>query len=819
MASRNKNADTSRDQHLLTKHSTIFWIIASGLLFFFLFMPFQKGLLNSGDPQYEAAILYSFLIGAVLLIGLAIHSYKARSASIVETPYQYLIWCIPLLYLISMLGAVSAHYSYIEFLIWILYAILFTTAYRFTRNQDGGKIAFYIFMGSAAVIVLFGIMNWFGDASLWGLLPWVVYGDAAWNSGIDIRLASVFQYANSFAAYLIAFSFACLATIVYSKHKQMVLFASFMFVPTFVSFILTYSRGGWLAFPIILLLILPLLTFSKQIQMLFHLVIGAAASIVLLPTVTNLGLLLQQDHTQGTALKAWAILIGISLIAGVISLLFNKYAAFRLEQKLQGWNKKKMINLLLPCLAIVAGVAGIIVLFGNTGFIKLLPESIGSRLETINFNQHSVLERGTFYMDAIAIWKDYPIFGAGGGAWQALYQQYQGNPYTSSQVHSFFLQMLVEVGIVGILALFIILITVYYYFLQSFAKKADEDKLIPSIWYIVVTSILLHSALDFNMSYVYLGALVFFSLGGMLASSDTKTFDWQQKLLRSNWKLATPVILIVISLAFGIATFVNISGHNAYNAAQASLNEKPVQQTLEKLNTAINRGGHPEYIDYKLQLLNQLYEKTYEEQYAIEAQQVLDKGIKSEPYYEKFIYRQIELNTLLKKDDSSVTVLENAVEKFPWEIDYYVELARTQFRRSIAALEQDDPQSAKQHLQFIIDLRDEVLAKAVELENLPDAQLQGRAFGLTAKLAMPIGQALFVFGDYEQAESYLALAWNPTFTDKQDTMAALYYSAALQKLNRPSEEVNAIIFAAFPDKQDEFMTVLNGLLAAPPINN
>lgn len=819
MATKHKKSNLSHSEHLLTYRSAIFWIMSGCLIFFFLFMPFQGGLLNGSQPSTEIEILYSFIIGAILLVCLGIHLYQSRNSSLTHTPLRYIIWSIPLIYCISMLGAVSAHYSYIEFMIWVFYAILFMTAYHLLRQADGQQIAYYIYMGTSAVIVLFGMMNWFGNASLWGLLPWQVYPDAAWNSGIDIRIASVFQYANSYAAYLIAFSFACLATVIYSRNKFVVLFASFMFVSTFVSFIITYSRAGWLVFPIILLLILPLIKFSKQIELLFHLLVGAIATIVILPSVTSLGLSLQQDHLQGKAFKAWSILIVASLITAIISLLFNKYVATRLEQKLQGWNTKKMMNLLLPSLAIVVGIVGLILLLGNTEFIKLLPESIGSRLENINLNQHSVLERGTFYVDAITIWKDYPMFGAGGGAWQALYQQYQNNPYTSNQVHSFFMQMLVEVGIVGILALFIVLITVYYLFIRSFSKKADNDKLIPYIWFIISTSILIHSVLDFNMSYVYLAALVFFSLGGMMASSETKTFQWQEKLTATKLKLVIPLLLIVGAVIYFVMTLVNILGYQSYHNATEVIQEQSMEQSLEQFKTAASRNGDPEYYDYQLELLARMYQSTFEEQYAIEAQAILDKMSKKEPYFENFIFRQLELNRLLQKNDESANVLQEAINKFPWEIDYYVQYAKIQFLRVVTALEQNEIQTANEHLQSIIALRDDVNAKTLELELLPEAQLQGREFGITPKLAMPIGQALFVLGDYEQAVTYLALSYDPAFNDNDDTMAALYYSAVLQKLNQSNEEVNNAIFAAFSDKQEELRAVLDGLIGTVPINN
>lgn len=819
MASRNKTAGKSHNQQLLTKRSINFWVIGGLLLFFFLIMPFQRGLLNVGDPTFEIPILYSFIIGAVLLLSLAIHMYQSRAASIVETPYHFLIWSIPFIYFISMFGAASAHYSYIEFLVWILYATFFTVAYYFSSQKDGRNAAFYIFMGTAAVIVLFGMMNWFGDAALWGLLPWKVYKDAAMFASGDIRLTSIFQYANSYAAYLIAFIFACLATVIFSKNKYIVLFASFMFIPAFISFILTLSRGGWLAFPIILLLILPLISFSKQIQALFHFVLGAVVSVAILPYINSVGLKLQVEHTQWTALSAWIVLIGVSMVAAVISIVFQKNVAPKIDGKLERWNKHKFNNLFLPVLTILVGLIGVILLFSNSGILKILPDNIESRLENINFNQHSVLERGTFYQDTIAIWKDYPIAGAGGGAWQALYEKYQNNPYTSVLAHSYFFQMLAEVGTLGMLALFIVLITVYYRFIRSFAQKKDEDKLVPYVWFIVSTSILVHSVLDFNMSYVYLAALVFFALGGMLAATDTKTFDWQQKLLRTNWRFATPILLVAGSLAFFITALVNISGYNAYQSAQKSIHETTVQQALSEIDQAIERGGHPEYVDFKLQVLNHAYEQSFEEQYATEAQRTLDEIIKNEPYYESFIYRQIDLNTLLQNDEASISLLETSFNKFPWEINLYEQFASIQFRRSINALSHEDEPLAKQLLQTVIDLRDKVMEKTLVLEQLPEDQLQGREFGITPTLALTVGQTFYVLGDYEQAVSYLATAWNPAFTEQKDVTAAIYYSSAMKRLNLPYEEVDHALFTAFPDQQENLQQDLAALGEASPLSN
>src|SRR5690606_8905551 len=125
-------------------------------------------------------------------------------------------------------------------------------------------------------------------------------------------------------------------------------------------------------------------------------------------------------------------------------------------------------NLILPVLFILLATVGIYSLFGNSGVLKLLPENLQTRVENINFEQHSVLERQTFYSNAIDMVKDRPVFGAGGNAWAALYQSYQTNPYTSSQTHSFYFKYVVEVGLLGLFVLSVFLIGIVYFFTRDY---------------------------------------------------------------------------------------------------------------------------------------------------------------------------------------------------------------------------------------------------------------------------------------------------------------------------------------------------------------
>src|SRR5690606_7653437 len=77
-------------------------------------------------------------------------------------------------------------------------------------------------IGSGFMIIVFGLLHWFGGAG-WLMKAFVdpgaepVYNDAVMKDSNGYRLTSVFQYANTYAAYLIAILFASAYLITQSK--------------------------------------------------------------------------------------------------------------------------------------------------------------------------------------------------------------------------------------------------------------------------------------------------------------------------------------------------------------------------------------------------------------------------------------------------------------------------------------------------------------------------------------------------------------------------------------------------------------------------
>ena len=55
----------------------------------------------------------------------------------------------------------------------------------------------------------------------------------------------------------------------------------------------------------------------------------------------------------------------------------------------------------------------------------------------------------------------------------------------------------------------------FYKYIRGYIKGSEEERNSHFLYLIIVLSILIHSILDFNLSYVFMGILVFLGLGGM----------------------------------------------------------------------------------------------------------------------------------------------------------------------------------------------------------------------------------------------------------------------------------------------------------------
>jgi len=121
---------------------------------------------------------------------------------------------------------------------------------------------------------------------------------------------------------------------------------------------------------------------------------------------------------------------------------------------------------------------------------KYIPENLAKRITSISLEETSASGRFTFYKDAFKIIKDYPIIGAGGGGWASLYFGYQSHLYWSNQVHNYFMQVWIETGTLGLLAV-ISLWIMFFITVFKLLRSEQSPKEKQEIWGICIAAVAL----------------------------------------------------------------------------------------------------------------------------------------------------------------------------------------------------------------------------------------------------------------------------------------------------------------------------------------
>lgn len=796
--------------------SILFWLLAGMTTLFLFWAPFQKALFNGNTVDFERPIYTALIWGFIILLLLAFYLFNHWDISTHQDVVGLLIWFMPISYVLAKFAEASHYFSTNMVFIQTFYAIAFIVGLYVAKSQIGLRILTQAFLWSGYLIVWFGVVYWFGFEKMavrligwFTYLPNGKYLHAVMEAEGELRLTAVFQYANTYAAFLMALLLAVVYVISDGKKSYYKAVHAFMLVPIIISFILTLSRGGLVLLPVLILLILPFIALHRQLMILIHLVISGVATLLILSRTTAAGeAAFRQDLSQSTG-GIWA-LMGVSLAVAVLIWLLQAYVYPLLQRGIEHKVKWKFANIIVPGVSIIAGALGLYLLLGNTFVAGMLPESIKQRVDNINFAQHSVLERLTMYKDAVKLFSDYPVTGAGGGAWAALYEKYQNNPYAVRQAHNFFLQYLAETGIVGILILIGLLGYVLIIFWHQYRtnKEAHEERY---LFFIVVISLLVHSIMDFDMSYVYISGLVFLCLGAMISGHPFMLKRSFEGLVRYKW--VYPAVMAIFSLIMFFNAAQMLSANSLYREAyELTRTGASMEEILPPLNKALDyRPEHPDYAALKIDLLLSGYSQTNQEQYYTEASQLLNLALDKEPYNRSLIERHINMYSMKDQTDKALEIVNAEFGNFPWDITLYEKKIAFLVGLGDKARLENNSEQRDTYWNEAMETYNLVMDRAKILESLPEAQGQGREFGLTPSMGQALGQMEYIKGNYPEAETFLKAAVNPDhFNDEPGRIAARWYLAALQKQGKNDQGIYDQLIAADPNEKNQ----IEGLLIA-----
>lgn len=801
------------------KHSILFWILAGITLLILIWAPFQKALFNGNNFDFERAIYSTFIWSAVMLLLISIFAFYKWNMERWSDLLSILIWLIPTTFFMSSISPASNYSATNMLFITFVYASFYLVGFFLAKDDSGSSILLNGIMVSGYLVVWFGLMNWFGHKeTAFGIVKWLAsdmgqfnyYQHAIMADDNGVRLTSVFQYGNAYAAFLIALLLSSLYLISTSRKWISTIIHGFMVIPILISFFLTLSRGALVILPVIFLIVIVFLKMKKQFSLLIHTIIASIVTMVILGPVTNVGVEQVKQYNSSLAFKGWTALIIAALLFTGIAAILQRFVVPRLDEKLNSISDKKSSYFIIPAGIIVLGALGAFLLLGNTGILNLFPENIKQRIENINFEQNSVLERGTFYKDALKLYSDYPVIGAGGGAWSALYEKYQNNPYVSRQAHNFFLQYLVEVGSIGFVIFIAILIAIFWLFLRKFLRDSGEKSSPRYVYYIVAISLLIHSTLDFDLSFVYLGILLFLSLGAMIANNNFEiTGTWKQSIQKIKW--AYPALLIILSLIFFFNGVQLLSANSNFDYARmqasTSKNYNDIMLPLDKAMS--QHPSHPDYATFKIDILLQVYNQTKDENYFNEASRIITEILKKEPHNRAIIERELTTLTLKGKTAEALKRVNEEINNFPWDIALYERSIVLSTDLGNNAQTTNNVSERNSYYDQAFSIYSKVEARIKELSLLPKGQLQGREFNVTPIMGLALGQIQFIKGNYSAAEALFHLGINGSIDNQTTRQILRWYLASLQKQGKTDQALFDKLVAKDPNERQEIQNLIN----------
>jgi O-antigen ligase len=142
-------------------------------------------------------------------------------------------------------------------------------------------------------------------------------------------------------------------------------------------------------------------------------------------------------------------------------------------------------------------------------------------------SEDSLLEVGRigYWHDTMDIIKDYPVAGAGMGAFADIYPSYHsmGAARVLDHAHNDYLELAAEGGILCLLFVFGFILTVFYKISKSYAARRDPYAIYICIGSLTgVTAILFHSFSDFNLQIGANGLWFFFMFGLAVSAANTR---------------------------------------------------------------------------------------------------------------------------------------------------------------------------------------------------------------------------------------------------------------------------------------------------------
>lgn len=312
---------------------------------------------------------------------------------------------------------------------------------------------------------------------------------------------------------------------------------------------------------------------------------------------------------------------------------------------------------------------------------KYIPEGIVSRVMSINLTDNSSQARIIFSMDALRLVKQNPILGSGGDGWATTYKTVQTYPYWSKHVHNYFLQMMVEIGLLGIMLFGGFIGFIIYAYIRY--KRSDEtlDRTLSDTLAIAIFAILGHAMIDFDLSLVSV-AITLWALFGLFAStiySVEKDEDiLMSKLGKNTRKIrVVPTVLIVVALLISASIYTGSIFVDKAIAAQDEGDIDGLQKNMERASSL-----DPYNTKYKVELINIYFYQNSNStdsniNYGLKAKNIADRLLEIGKYDPIVVGNVSQSYMTMGLLDEGISLVDKMVEMQPLTVEAYAQKAKT----------------------------------------------------------------------------------------------------------------------------------------------
>ncbi|AEG15652.1 O-antigen polymerase [Desulfofundulus kuznetsovii DSM 6115] len=715
----------------------------AGLWFILFTSPFMRGLF------FAPELLTYHIITAAAFAFCVYDQVLRREVHYPRTPLDLSILALVAAYALSLITAVHIRPAIGELLKAATYFMVYWMALRAVRGEkDLDRLLNVVYaagIGVAAVGLLAAarVFNFPG----------------AYENGI---IMSTLQYKNALAVYLASVNVIGLGLSLKPERllpKICYVTGNLLLVVVILG---TQSRGGWVLYPLAMAAFIALVPKSFRWRGAYHLVIFLGCGLVTARVFYG-----YLQEAQGFAVLKYLL---AGLVAAAVLQVCYHFLALWLNRDTVPENTRRLVA--AGGLAYFGAVLAVYLWYAAAAFpvaaAQVLPGKVIARAETISGHDPSFRSRLEYSRDALRIVRDYPITGAGGGGWNALYHRYASSLYWTTETHNHFFQTWVEAGTLGFLALSAVWAG-FVLLLVRFKRREEGEGVRISAWSAAVAALTLgvHSAFDFDLSLAALGIYLYALLGGvrgLVPEPVHKTGPAPAGERRAKGRDLPPEApagrrpgpaawrpLVALALAGTLASAAVVYPARAFYAAGVAGAEGARALLARDLEGA--KGFYEQA--HRLDPFTASYAADLAQVWAVQAvskddavaryraMQYAREAAEAEPYNTKVRAALVNVYSLLREYDLMVAEAEALCEANPLAVAHHEILARARLDAARNCLKKGEAQKARKYLQAVLTM---------------PGKLPAAISRPTPRLYLTAGQAAYLLGDMSRAAGMLELA-------------------------------------------------------------